>query len=156
MKHFFLLAILSSSLFTSLALAANPDQDLIVDLVRERFTASSPAKLADLQLGKTWNCVIYSGQRGIMPNYNTIRENFLFEKGTKENQVVNSQPFQYQIFDVTNNAIFSTVGDSQLHVRVAKNSALVFENIGPQPQNHKAYRSITDPKLRAIDYIYCK
>jgi len=138
------------------AFAANPDQDLIVDMVRERFAASVPARLADLKIGKTWRCVIYSGQRGIMPNYNTIRENFRFKEVEGKSQVINELSFPFKTYDVDAASVSSTLGEYSLHIRVAHNGALVFEKIGPQPTRHKAYRSITDHNLRGLDYIYCK
>lgn len=147
--------IIFSVLLTQFALAANPDQDLIVDLVRERFAASRPATIADVQLGKTWTCAIYSGQRGIMPNYNNYQELFLFEK-TSENQILNKKDFPFSIFTFTATSASASAQNATMHMRVASNGALVFENVGKQPKKHKAYRSITDGKGRALDYIYCK
>lgn len=147
--------ILLSVLFTSIAFAGNPDQDLIVDMARERFAASREAKMDDVKIGKVYKCVIYSAQRGIMPDYNKLKEIFQFEKDG-ESKLVNKKDFIFGIFELTPEGFVSTVGDKKLYMRVAKNSALVFENVGPQPKRHKAYRSIADKKLRGLDYIYCR
>lgn len=151
-----ILTLLSLLFVAQTGFAANPDQDLIVDMVRERFAASRTPTMAEMQPGKTWNCVIYSGQRGIMPNYNTIRPNFVFETSAVANQLVNQQDFPYTTFDITSTAVTSKSEEGTLYARVARNGALVFENVSTQPKHHKAYRSIANDKLRAIDYVYCK
>jgi len=147
--------ILFTIVFSQFSFAANPDQDLIVDLVRERFAASRVAKIEDLKLGKSWKCAIYSGQRGFVPNYNTYKELFHFEK-YEDNKIVNKLDFEFSIFEFTDGGLVANSGNTKLYVRATSNGSLVFENVGKQPKRHKAYRSISNDKLRGLDYIYCK
>lgn len=153
MKKLALLVLMT--LIIQKSYAANPDQDLIVDLARERFTAAAKPSSKDLAVGKQWNCVIYNARRGYIPNYNQKRVIFEFTAGDTANTFMNDKSGDYRLFKYQDNSLASVVDDAALFVRVDGNHHLTFETTGPQPEMHKAYRSIANPKLRAYEYGYC-
>lgn len=152
MKYLAVLFLLYTNAF-----AGTPDQDLIVDLMRERFISSSPiVDKNDIQPGKNWTCVYYNARKGIMPNYTNYRELFNFEE-VGVNQFHNTKDYLFKDFHFTSEGHF--IGSSEvsfLYARKVKDGTLIFEYAGDQYRLHRSYVSVSNPRLSGHGYIYCK
>lgn len=151
MKYFFIALIITLPTF-----AGTPDQDLIVDIMRERFKASSAQILEhDLKLNQTWTCVYYNARKGEVPNYQDYKNWFNFEK--KENGVyINHGSSNFKTFSLHNGYLLATSGERKLHGRFVKEGTLMFEYTAPQYKIRKSYISVTDGVQAGHGYIYCK
>ena len=142
------------------ALAGTPDQDLIVDVMRERFKSGSTSIAdSDLAPGKNWRCVYYTAQKNIVPNYGNYHSLFQFNKDKDSNVLYSNQgmfPVSYFVLN-SQSGFVGSAGDEQVYARKASNGALVFEDTTPQtPYPNQAYVSVSNPNLVGKGYIYCK
>jgi len=59
----FLILVLSLSSIAGSAFAGTPDQDPVVQVLRDKFAKAEPMELGDLQIGKAWVCKQFSALR---------------------------------------------------------------------------------------------
>lgn len=149
-----LLVLLIVSSFTW---AGTPDQDLIVDIMRERFKESSEVITEyDLALDQDWICVYYNARKGIMPNYNSYRNLFRFHR-QQDGSYYNKASFEVNQFRLDNDGNFIGIrGDDRLYGRKAKEDTLIFEHAANQYKVGKSYVSVSNLSLAGHGYIYCK
>ncbi len=149
--------ILFIALITIKAIAGVPHQDLIVDIMRENFRSATPRLIEyDIKLDQTWKCVYYNSRADIVPNFTNYRDLFNFKR-TADWSYKNTESFGFKNFDFHDEGHFIGVKDNfRLYARKIKEGTLIFEYAGPQFKRHKSYISISNNKLSAHAYIYCK
>lgn len=154
-----ILSILTLGIITlaNVSYAGTPDQDLIVDLMRERFKQSTPNLIEyDIELNKDWSCIYYNARKGIVPKYDKFRTLFNFKR-LADYSHVNTQNFPFKKFGFHEDGHFiGELGDSRLYARKAKEGTLIFEVAGSQYKVNKSYVSVSNSKLAGHAYIYCK
>lgn len=153
-----LLIVLLSVATSSFSWAGTPDQDLIVDMMRERFKSGSTAvKPADLALGKNWRCVYYTAQKNILPNYGNYHSLFQFQKDKNSKELYTNQGmFGPRSFVLNQQGFVGFNGDETVYARKASNGTLIFEDAAPQTPTNPSYLSVSNPNLAGQGYIYCK
>lgn len=154
MKYIYIILMLVTSFSVP---AGTPDQDLIVDLMRERFKQSTPNLIEyDIHLNKNWSCVYYNARKGIVPKYKKFRTLFNFKRNS-DYSYSNTANFVYKKFDFHEQGHFiGENGSSRLYARKVKDGTLIFESTGPQYKIHRSYVSVSNKKLSGHAYIYCK
>ena len=144
-------------ILSSFSWAGTPDQDLIVDIMRERFKESSEViSEDDLAIDQSWLCVYYNARKGIVTNFTSYKKLFRFEKESFDSYI-NKESFGVKNFKLSNTGSFvGTNGDDRLFARKAKDQTLIFEHAASQYKVGKSYVSVSDSKLSGHGYIYCK
>lgn len=137
--------------------AGSPHQDLVVDVMRERFIAASPNLMEyDINLDKNWLCVNYNAREKIIPKFDVYKKLFNFKK-ISANVYKNQMNFPFKDFKFYEDGEFySKNGSFYLFARKIKKDTLIFEYAGPQFKRNRSYRSISRLKLSGHSYIYCK
>ncbi len=149
-----LIVLLSLSSFSW---AGTPDQDLIVDIMRERFKESSKVVTEyDLALDQNWLCVYYNARMGIIPNYTSYKNLFQFHR-EDDGSYSNKANFEVNQFRLDNDGNFIGIrSDDRLYGRKAKEDTLIFEHVAHQYRTNKSYPSVSNHNLAGHGYIYCK
>jgi hypothetical protein len=147
------LLVLSLSTF-----AGVPHQDLIVDIMRENFRSATPNLIEyDIELNKDWSCVYYNARAGVMPNFSKYRTLFNFKRNA-DYSYSNTADYALKNFSFHEEGHFysENQNDVYLYARKVSKGTLIFEYASPQHKIRKSYISLSNPKLSAHAYIYCK